>query len=99
MSTSNILTVYAEIMQVSHQMLKAAEVKDWKRLEMLEGMCKKHIEQLQAVDRRIVLCAGDIDRKMLYLNQILEDDRQIRLLLEPWMESVMSLMRKGASHD
>jgi len=80
-------------------MLKAAEGKDWDRLTMLEFICKKHIEQLQAVDRRIKLSAVEIDRKIHYLNQILEDDRQIRLLLEPWVESVMSLMRKGSQHD
>ena len=99
MSRSDVLNVYDKIMQVSHQMLKAAEGKDWDRLTMLECICKKHIEQLQPVDRRIKLSADEIDRKFHYLNQILEDDRQIRLLLEPWIESVVSLLRKGPQHD
>ncbi len=80
-------------------MLKAAEGRDWDRLTMLECVCKNYIEQLQVLDRSIKLSAGEIDRKMHCLNQILEYDRQIRQLLEPWMESVMSLMRRGPQHD
>ncbi len=95
MSTSDILTVYDEIMQVSHQMLRAAQCKDWESLTMLESICAGYILQIQAIDHNVKLSTQEVDLKMQYLRQILADDREIRQLLEPWMETVMTLMRTG----
>jgi flagellar protein FliT len=99
MPTSDILTVYEEIMNVSHQMLRAAQSKDWDSLTMLELMCEGYIQQIQTFDRQVKLSESEVDKKMHYLKQILADDKQIRLLLEPWMGTVMTLMRSGARHE
>ncbi len=97
MTTSDILLVYDEMVQISQQMLDAAHRQDWPSFTTLESVCEEHIKQIHQRDDQLPLTAEEVEKKIDLLMKILADDRQIRDLLEPWMGRLSAIMRTPRS--
>jgi flagellar protein FliT len=97
MTTSDILLVYDEMVQISQQMLDAAHRQDWPSFATLEAVCEEHIKQIHQGDAQPPLTSEEVEKKIDLLMKILADDRQIRELLEPWMGRLSAIMRTPRS--
>ncbi|PRY96901.1 protein FliT [Jezberella montanilacus] len=92
MPKRNILSVYDDMLQVSHQMVEAAQRQDWDALNELEAVCATYVKQIQVAKRQTELGSQEIETKVAYLMKILADDRRIRDLSEPWMVELAKMM-------
>ncbi len=92
MPKRNILSVYDDMLQVSHQMVEAAQRQDWDALNELEAVCATYVKQIQVAKRQTELGSHEIETKVAYLMKILADDRRIRDLSEPWMVELAKMM-------
>jgi flagellar protein FliT len=93
MTSSDILLVYDEMVQISQQMLDAAHRQDWPSFTTLELVCDEYIKQIHQRDTQHPLTEEELEKKIDLLMKILADDRQIRELLEPWMGRLSAIMR------
>jgi flagellar protein FliT len=93
MTSSDILLVYDEMVQISQQMLDAAHRQDWPSFTNLELVCDEYIKQIHQRDTKDPLTEEELEKKIDLLMKILADDRQIRELLEPWMGRLSAMMQ------
>ena len=99
MAAKTALDYYKNISATTSQMLAAAQDQDWDLLVTLEKDCAGYRDvliQLEAVrpvgEAFSIIKAG-------YIKKILEDDRQIRALVSPWMqklEGMLNLNKPGS---
>ena len=82
------IETYKEICALSAQMVEAARANDWDKLVHLERHVAKLRDSLMGDDDSISLSHLDIDMKHGLIQQILDDDAEIRRHTEPWMEQV-----------
>lgn len=85
------LDLYKEIRALSSQMMGAAQANDWARLIRLESRVATLRDELTAnadVGLDAAVSTPEIERKRRLIQQILEDDAEIRRYTEPWMEHV-----------
>ena len=87
-----ILMVYAGIADLTRQMLAAARSGDWDTLIALEKACSAHFARLAADDDGTPRDADYQRRKAELIRSVLDDDAQIRLLVEPWQARLSALI-------
>jgi len=92
MDGNTILAEYAQIALLTRRMLDAARASDWDTLIALERECVSHFEQLIGGDGRQPDDAGYRSRKAALIRGILDDDAEIRLLVEPWLAQLAVLI-------
>ena len=85
MNNQDLISVYEAVAVITDQMLTAARAGDWDTLIELEKHCADHVKTLQSREPGPPLRADERERKVKIIHSILEDDRQIRNLTEPWM--------------
>jgi flagellar protein FliT len=93
------ISLYESILQLSSQMVAAAEKNDWDLLCALEGEVTGLRERLQREDppaHQASLDEATRQRKAGLIRQILADDRNIRSHTQPWMDSVKTLLTGNA---
>jgi flagellar protein FliT len=73
-------------------MVAAATVADWDGLETLENQVAAHVAALRGTEEAVTLDAGERQRKLGLIKQMLDDDRQIRDLTMPWMAQLSKLI-------
>ena len=92
MDAEQVLSIYEDISRVTRQMLAAARSDDWDRLISLERDCNTQFAQLYT-HRDSGSPNPDFERRKAELiRSVLEDDAQIRLLVEPWLANLGALM-------
>ena len=84
----NLLGYYHAIEESSRQMLEAAKEHDWDAVVRCEGSCAALIEQLRCQARTDSLDETKRREKTRIMLRILNNDAQIRALVEPWIEHV-----------
>lgn len=92
-----ILAEYEQIALLTRRMLEAARRSDWDTLVDLERHCGAHFAHL--LDDRFEQ-PDDADyrvRKAALIRGILDDDAEIRLLVEPWLAQLSMLI--GSTHQ
>ncbi|MDL2284137.1 flagellar protein FliT [Oxalobacter sp. OttesenSCG-928-P03] len=92
MDKNTILTVYDKVSGVMGLMVLAAEASDWDRLTELQPQCKAYVDTLRISDHHEGLTDEEIEHKMFLIRKILDDDRRIRELTEPWMKQLADLL-------
>lgn len=92
MDCNQILAAYEDIACLTHQMLVAARAGDWDRMVILEKECAAHFALLLAGNTEAPHDDGYLQRKAGLIRRILDDDAQIRLLVEPWLEKLSTLI-------
>jgi flagellar protein FliT len=88
---SQVISTYEAILEVTGQMLHAAQSHDWERLIDFEAECRSLIEVLQLTDKQ-PLADGYQVRKADIIRKVLADDAEIRNLTQPWLAQLGQLL-------
>jgi flagellar protein FliT len=93
MSSTEVISMYETVSDLSSQMLAAARSGNWDHLAELESHCAQRIQALKQ-DEAMTELAGEVrSRKVQIIHQILAHDRAIRDLTTPWMARLSALMQ------
>lgn len=92
-----LLGIYEDIAELTDRMLAAARVGDWDRLSELETLCARHVDQIRAEEPLPPLSGENRERKVALLRKLLEDDRAIRAITQPWCARLDEIV--GAAAD
>lgn len=93
MSGEDVIALYESVSALSRQMLMAARSSDWDGLCRLEQDCANRLDSLKAGCPPL---KGEMRlRKVRLLQGILADDREIRIITEPWAAEMPYLMNLG----
>jgi flagellar protein FliT len=85
------IELYEEIGALSARMVAAARSHDWETLIELERNVAALRDTLMTADDNLPL-PGDGARKRTLIQQILQDDAEVRRHTEPWMEQVRQFL-------
>lgn len=96
MSNDEVLSIYELMVTLTNQMLEAVKQKDWDRMAELEKICKNCAQKIPKRDQPDLLSQEALERKVKSLKKILENDKEIRALLEPWMVRLTKLMHTNS---
>lgn len=91
------IEIYEDMSQLSARMVEAAHVQDWTLLANLEESVSRLRKTLEIDDDNSVLSTDEVERKRTLIQQILEDDAEVRRHTEPWMEHVRQFL--GSSNQ
>jgi flagellar protein FliT len=97
MDRKAILAVYDKVSGVMGLMVQAAEANDWDMVTELEPQCTAYVDALRASDNHDGLTEDEMQYKMSIIQKILDDDRRIRELLQPWMKELSDLICSSAN--
>lgn len=93
MDNQEILAIYETVADLTDQMLAAARTGNWEQLAMLESRCSNQVEVLKQNDEpHQPLSPVAREQKIRMIRKILEDDREIRSITEPWMAQLSAMM-------
>lgn len=84
----SIIDFYQKIEHASTQMLNAAKNSAWDELYEHEQTCKILISELREYAKKHELTAVQRKQKSQIMQNILRNDAQIRLIVEPWLSKV-----------
>ena len=87
-----VLAIYIRIADLTRQMLAAARIGEWDRLIALERACSTLFARLPAVEDDRPHSAEYQRRKAELIRGVLDDDAQIRMLVEPWQARLSALI-------
>lgn len=96
MNSEDVLALYESVADITTQMLAAARTGDWEQLAELESRCSRQVEMLKG-EEPIALQAVERERKVRIIKKILEDDRQIRDITEPWMAQLSAMINSAGT--
>jgi flagellar protein FliT len=97
------LALLKEMSQYSHQMVDAARANDWDRLSRLERQVASLRDRLGVEDalhlpnRHRRLSDDERQQRVKLINRILDDDREVRVHTQPWLENVRQLLTGRSS--
>lgn len=98
MDNQEVIALYETVADITDQMLAAARIGDWERLAALESRCSSQVEILKkSAEPHQPLSPLARERKTKIIKKILDDDRQIRDITEPWMAQLSALMNNAGS--
>lgn len=98
MDNQEILSLYETVADITDKMLAAARVGDWEQLATLESHCSNQVEILKQNDQqRLPLTPVAREKKTRIIKKILDDDRQIRDITEPWMAQLSAMMNSAGT--
>jgi flagellar protein FliT len=98
MNSDQVISLYETVSELTGQMLRAAQSRDWENLAALESHCASHIKCLKDGEPIVALSGDTRARKVAIIHQILAHDREIRNLTSPWMAELASMINStGAS--
>jgi flagellar protein FliT len=99
MNNQEILAIYENVASITGEMLIAVRDGNWEQFTALEKRCSEQVRLLQQnEDPREVLSDAARISKVSLIKKILEDDRKIRDVTEPWMAK-LALMMKSVSAE
>lgn len=100
MTKRNItLSLYADVASISEKMLIATKAENWELLSQLEAECAARIEDVKQADKNVPLSDDELRQKVYYIERILATDREIRVLVEPWMTRLAQLVHSGSNRQ
>jgi flagellar protein FliT len=97
MEDEELLSIYENVAVITDQMLIAARIGDWDQLVELELRCASQVEMLRNEEGRTALTGAVRERKLALIKKVLEDDRQIRSITEPWMDRLAGLINSAGA--
>lgn len=87
--------LYEALGKVSASMVEAARANDWDRLAALEAEMTATREALASQPEPAGLDDGEVLRRAALITTILENNREVRRHVEPWMQSARKLFTSG----
>lgn len=98
MDNQEIIALYETVADITDKMLAAARTGDWEQLAALESRCSSQVEILKKNDQpRQPLTPTAREHKTRIIKKILEDDRQIRDITEPWMAQLSAMINSAGT--
>ena len=97
MTAKLVLDLYAKISAVTSQMLAAAQDQDWDLLCELEESCTAYVERLKTIETHHLNELEIAHKKVQYVKSILENDRQIREIVSPWMRKLNGMINHSST--
>ncbi|MCB5183758.1 flagellar protein FliT [Methylobacillus gramineus] len=98
MSTQDTLSLYAAVVEITDQMLDAAKQHDWQRLALLEAECAERVKSASLTVCEDPLMEPEQKMKVAHIKKILDADRQIRNIIDPWMVKLSDLLSNNAAN-
>lgn len=92
MNEEHILMTYESISRVTTQMLTAARNGEWDELVQHERACSALFTRLFSSEEKLPRSAEFQRRKAELIRSVLDDDAEIRLLVEPWLANLAALI-------
>lgn len=92
MNNDQILKIYEEASQLTRLMLLAAREGNWDHMVEHEKTCAARLSVLIADQPEQPQTPDFLKRKGELIRGMLDDDTQIRLLVEPWLEKLSMLI-------
>ncbi len=92
MTNQQVLTVYAEMADLTERMLDAATRSEWEQLVELEQRCAAHVRTLQAEEPQQPMVGAQRERKVELIRKMLTADRKIRDITMPWMAQLSAMI-------
>ena len=92
MDGGHLLALYAGIARLTRQMLAAARAGEWDTLIALGQACSVHFARLQASEDNLPRDAKYQLAKGELIRGVLDNDAEIRLLVEPWQAQLLALI-------
>lgn len=99
MEYQNTIALYEDVAVLTKQMLSAARQQDWDKLTELETSCAQHVAHLKMIKEALPLPQEGRERKVASIKSILEDDREIRNLVSPWMVRLNALINSHKTNS
>lgn len=90
------IDLFRKMSDLSAQMVTAAQSQDWDRLVVLEQAVSALRDSLMADCDDASLTPDQLGAKAALIQQILDNDAEIRRHTEPWMEHVRQFLGDGA---
>ncbi|CAN7164097.1 flagellar protein FliT [Pseudoduganella sp. LjRoot289] len=92
MTNQEVLNVYADMAELTEQMLGHASRGEWDEMVELEQRCAMHVRTLQGQEDPQPMQGEQRERKVELIRKMLTADRQIRDLTMPWMAQLSALI-------
>ncbi|PVE44773.1 flagellar protein FliT [Limnohabitans planktonicus] len=92
---SQLIDYYRAIETTSSSMLESAKLGAWEAVIQSEGACAILISQLRHHSQNHALSIEDRHEKRRIMLQILRNDAQIRIMMDPWLEDLEKVMHGG----
>ncbi len=96
MNNDQIIAIYEDAFRLTREMLLAARDSDWERLVACEKDCAARLAPLVHDQPAQAPTSAFQQRKASLIRAMLHDDAQIRLLVDPWLARLATLI--GDSH-
>ncbi len=98
MNPQSMIILYESIADLTHQMLVAANNKDWDKLVDIESHCTTYVEKFKECEAQ-VMAMTEVERahQISLIQQILRDNRRIRELIEPNMQTLSSMIKNTSN--
>lgn len=97
MDAAEVISLYESVADLTDQMLLAARSENWTLLSKLEADCAHIVNALKQNEAAVTLSGDRRERKIEILKKILEDDRDIRNLIEPELKRLSSLIQSTSA--
>lgn len=93
LNAEQVLGIYENVSSLTRQMLLAAQASDWDQLSELESRCAHEVGLLRNGQAPVSTLSAELrERKVQMLRQILDDDRAIRDITQPWLQRLQGLI-------
>ena len=86
------IALYSGVADLTRRMLAAARAGEWDTLIALEKACSTHFARLLGGEHNPPRDPQFQRRKAELIRGVLDDDAQIRLLVEPWQAQLAALI-------
>lgn len=97
MDAAEVISLYESVADLTDQMLLAARSENWTLLSKLESDCAHVVDVLRQSEASVTLSGDRRERKIEILKKILEDDRDIRNLIEPELKRLSALIQSTSA--
>lgn len=88
-----IVERYRLMADASHRMLDAARDDDWDRVCAVEQECSRLIKDLSTMGDLAPADPALRQQKLELMRRVLADDAEIRLLTQPWLKKLDTMLR------
>lgn len=92
-----MMNTYENVAGISAKMLEAARLGDWELLKTLEDACNEQIGLLKTSPQSVPLSPQQREHKVRLIRGILENDRRIREITDPWMSKLATMMQSSST--
>jgi flagellar protein FliT len=92
-----IVERYRSMADASGRMLSAARANDWDRVCVIEKECANIIAELSTMGDLVPADPTLRQQKIDLMKRVLADDAEIRLLSQPWLKKLDTMMRGPAT--